>query len=82
MMLRSSAHPVATIRACEQVLLDAQPEPDHLMRQAAHAVAVAAATMLAGVEGAEVCLLVGSGGNGGDALYAGAELAAAHGVRA
>jgi len=81
MTSRSLAHPVATIRACEQVLLDAQPEPDHLMRQAAHAVAVAADTLLSDVEDPEVCLLVGAGGNGGDALYTGAELAASHGGR-
>lgn len=79
MLTRSLAHPVSTIRACEQVLLDAQPAPDHLMRQAAHAVAVAAAALLTDVEEPEICLLVGAGGNGGDALYAGAELAASHG---
>ncbi|MDO5512059.1 bifunctional ADP-dependent NAD(P)H-hydrate dehydratase/NAD(P)H-hydrate epimerase [Corynebacterium sp.] len=83
MLMRSFAHPVATIRACEQVLLDAQPEPDHLMRQAAHAVAVAADTLLDDENGARICLLVGAGGNGGDALYAGAELAASgHDVHA
>ena len=81
-MSRSHVHPVATIRACEQALLDVQPTPDHLMRQAAHAVAVAAATMLPRDHDETVCLLVGSGGNGGDALYAGAELAAHHDVSA
>ncbi|WJZ19094.1 bifunctional ADP-dependent NAD(P)H-hydrate dehydratase/NAD(P)H-hydrate epimerase [Corynebacterium guangdongense] len=75
------AYPVAAIRAAEQPLLDAQSEPDELMRQAAHAVAIAAQTMLTsqptepGVE--RVLVLVGSGGNGGDGLYAGAALAAA-----
>ncbi len=68
----SHAYSVAQIRAAEQVLLDAQSEPDELMRQAAHAVAVAAETMTA-LDDA-VLLLVGAGGNGGDALYAGAEL--------
>ncbi len=75
------AYPVAAIRAAEQPLLDAQSEPDELMRQAAHAVAIAAQAMLTsqptepGVE--RVLVLVGSGGNGGDGLYAGAALAAA-----
>lgn len=69
----SLAYSVAQIRAAEQVLLDAQSEPDELMRQAAHAVAVAAGTMT--VLDDAVLLLVGAGGNGGDALYAGAELA-------
>ncbi len=82
MILRSSAYPVAAIRACEQLLLDAQPEPDHLMRQAAHAVAVAAAALLTDTEEPEICVLVGAGGNGGDALYSGAELAASHSVHA
>ncbi|WP_460490525.1 NAD(P)H-hydrate epimerase, partial [Corynebacterium nasicanis] len=82
MMSRSFAHPVATIRACEQVLLDSQPAPDHLMRQAAHAVALAATTLLPEDREESVCLLVGAGGNGGDALYAGAELAARHDVHA
>ena len=74
MILPSAAYPVSVIRACEQVLLEAQPEPDQLMRQAAHAVAVAARTLLAEMSNPQVLLLVGAGGNGGDALYAGAEL--------
>lgn len=61
------------------------------MRQAAHAVAVAAATMVAAptpsilqLQATEqrILLLVGAGGNGGDALYAGAELMANHPVEA
>ena len=82
MILASAAYPVSTIRASEQVLLDAQSEPDQLMRRAAHAVAVAAESLLAGQEHPYVLLLVGAGGNGGDALYAGASLAATHDVRA
>ncbi|RSZ61426.1 bifunctional ADP-dependent NAD(P)H-hydrate dehydratase/NAD(P)H-hydrate epimerase [Corynebacterium hylobatis] len=91
MSLRSHAYPVDLIRSCEQVLLDAQSAPDQLMRQAAHAVAVAAATMVAvpaptilrvQATGQRILLLVGAGGNGGDALYAGAELAANHTVEA
>ena len=67
-------YPAAQIRAAEEPLLGAQREPDELMRAAAHAVAEEAARLLDG-PGA-VLLLAGSGGNGGDALYAGAELAA------
>lgn len=77
-----AAYPVSVIRACEQVLLDAQTAPDQLMRQAAHAVAVAAQAMVAKMDDPRVLLLVGAGGNGGDALYAGAELAAEHPVDA
>ncbi|RNE48090.1 bifunctional ADP-dependent NAD(P)H-hydrate dehydratase/NAD(P)H-hydrate epimerase [Corynebacterium alimapuense] len=78
----SHFYPVTRIRACEQLLLDAQTEPDQLMRQAAHAVAVAAAAMLDDSTSGPVLLLVGAGGNGGDALYAGAELLATTSVDA
>lgn len=46
-----------------------------LMQRAAHGLAVAIADLLGGVYGRDVLLLVGSGDNGGDALYAGAALA-------
>lgn len=82
MILPSAAYPVSVIRACEQELLDAQSEPDQLMRQAAHAVAAAARTLLAEMPNPQVLLLVGAGGNGGDALYAGAELLSEHHVDA
>ncbi|MDO5669762.1 MAG: NAD(P)H-hydrate epimerase [Corynebacterium sp.] len=82
MILPSAAYPVSVIRACEQVLLDAQSADDQLMRQAAHAVALAARTLLKEMRDPQVLLLVGAGGNGGDALYAGAELAADHHVDA
>ena len=66
------------VRQAEQVLLDAEAYDDALMQQAAHAVAAAAEVMLKAPasepERTRVLLLVGSGGNGGDALYAGAEL--------
>lgn len=65
------AFTAAQIRAAEQPLLDAQQHPDELMQQAAHSVAVVARHM---VPAGRVLLLVGTGGNGGDALYAGAEL--------
>ncbi|QPK83214.1 NAD(P)H-hydrate dehydratase [Corynebacterium qintianiae] len=60
------------IRAAEQPLLHAQQHPDELMQQAAHAVFQVAGVM---APHGRVLLLVGKGGNGGDALYAGAELA-------
>lgn len=75
----SYAFPADVVRAAEQPLINAQQEPDELMRSAAYVVAVAAQTMLRSQPtrpGAEsVLLLVGGGGNGGDALYAGASLA-------
>ena len=50
-----------------------------LMRRASHGVAQAVAALLAertnGVVGRAVGIVVGAGDNGGDALYAGAELA-------
>lgn len=74
---------VDQIRRAEQPLLRAQGEPDELMRHAAKAVADAAKVMLAAPRpyflvrhATRVLLLVGSGGNGGDALYAGSLLAA------
>lgn len=76
----SFVYSVDQVRRAEQVLLDAQSAPDQLMQQAARSVAAAAEVMLAAprspiVEGGRVLLLVGSGGNGGDALYAGEYLA-------
>ena len=67
------------IRAAEAPLLAAQAHPDQLMQSAAHAVFEAAEAMLAGSAGSagRVLVLAGPGGNGGDALYAGAELALA-----
>src|SRR4051812_32606201 len=47
-----------------------------LMQRAATALARRAASLLGRVYGAHVVLLVGKGNNGGDALYAGARLAA------
>lgn len=74
------------VRSAEHVLLSAESQPDQLMRLAAGHVARVAKGMLPEVGSAlledlwdsdkqrVVVLLVGSGGNGGDALYAGAEL--------
>jgi hydroxyethylthiazole kinase-like uncharacterized protein yjeF len=65
---------VATIRAAEQRLMARVPAGS-LMRHAAHAVAVEACRMIGFRYGARVLLLIGPGDNGGDALFAGAELA-------
>ncbi len=69
-----SAFTTARIRAAESVLMAAQPEGT-LMGRAAFALATHAATLLPGVYGSSVALLIGTGNNGGDALYAGAGLA-------
>jgi hydroxyethylthiazole kinase-like uncharacterized protein yjeF len=70
-----AAYDAATIRAAEQPLLDSLPEGT-LMQRASVALARRCAALLGQVYGSHVVLLVGSGGNGGDALYAGAHLAA------
>ncbi|MCW2599156.1 MAG: carbohydrate kinase, YjeF related protein [Frankiales bacterium] len=66
------AHTVAQVRAAEEPLLAAGVP---LMARASHGLAVAVATRLPFVYGARVALLVGSGNNGADALWAGAWLA-------
>lgn len=73
----SRLYPVECVRRAEATLLAAQSEPDQLMREAARHVAATATAMLERCEHApkaRVLLLVGTGGNGGDALYAGALL--------
>ncbi|WP_369205031.1 NAD(P)H-hydrate dehydratase [Streptomyces sp. PU-14G] len=65
---------VETVRAAERKLMAGLPE-GALMRRAAAGLAAACAGLLRRVYGARVVLLVGSGDNGGDALYAGARLA-------
>ena len=69
-----NAHTVEQVRAAEGLLLDALPEGT-LMRRAASGLAFAVLDFLGGGYGRRVLLLVGSGDNGGDALYAGAALA-------
>jgi hydroxyethylthiazole kinase-like uncharacterized protein yjeF len=69
-----SAYSVAQVRAAERVVMQRLPE-GALMARAAYAIAVQASVMLGFSYGARVLLLVGAGDNGGDALYAGAELA-------
>ncbi|MCM2421092.1 NAD(P)H-hydrate dehydratase [Streptomyces sp. RKAG293] len=68
------AHTVETVRAAERALMARLPE-GALMQRAAAGLAAACAGLLGRVYGARVVLLVGSGDNGGDALYAGARLA-------
>jgi hydroxyethylthiazole kinase-like uncharacterized protein yjeF len=65
---------VDDIRAAERTVLARVPD-GALMARAARALAVHAHAMLGFAHGARVVLLVGAGDNGGDALYAGAELA-------
>ncbi len=69
-----SAYRVETVRAAEAALMARLPE-GALMQRAAAGLAAACAPLLGQVYGARVVLLVGSGDNGGDALYAGARLA-------
>lgn len=71
-----SAYDSDTVREMERPLLD---DGVPLMRMAASAAAHVTMTLLddedLAVEDARVALLVGAGDNGGDGLYAGAELA-------
>lgn len=74
-----SAHRVDVVRAAEQALMATVPE-GALMQRAAAGIAAACASLLrtqpGAVYGAHITVLAGSGDNGGDALYAGARLAA------
>ncbi len=69
---------VATVRAAEEAVMAGLPE-GALMERAATGLADACATLMRDlglrIAGARVVLLIGSGNNGGDALYAGAQLA-------
>ena len=69
------AYAVQDVRAAEQSLLAGLPE-GALMQRAAAGLAQVCTELLGRLYGARVVLLVGSGDNGGDALYAGARLAA------
>jgi ADP-dependent NAD(P)H-hydrate dehydratase / NAD(P)H-hydrate epimerase len=66
---------VEEVRAAEAELMASLPD-GALMQRAAHALSVQCARLLDRVYGANVVLLVGRGNNGGDALFAGARLAA------
>ncbi|SQG63582.1 Carbohydrate kinase [Corynebacterium renale] len=67
------------VRTAEHHALANQTEPDQLMRRAAHHIAETARTL---TTGRRIHIYVGPGGNGGDGLYAGAELAADYDVTA
>jgi len=69
-----SAHTVDQVRTAEAALLASLPEGT-LMRRAAAGLAYAVAELIGGTYGRRVVLLVGPGDNGGDALFAGAQLA-------
>jgi hydroxyethylthiazole kinase-like uncharacterized protein yjeF len=68
------AHEVAKVRAAERELMGTLPE-GALMQRAAAGLASVCAGLTRGVYGSRAVLLIGSGDNGGDALYAGARLA-------
>jgi ADP-dependent NAD(P)H-hydrate dehydratase / NAD(P)H-hydrate epimerase len=68
------AHTVDVVRASEGALMARLPE-GALMQRAAAGVAAVSAQLIGRVYGSRVVLLVGSGDNGGDALFAGARLA-------
>jgi hydroxyethylthiazole kinase-like uncharacterized protein yjeF len=68
------AHTVEQVRAAEADLMARLPEGT-LMQRAATGLAVAIGNFIGHVYGARLVLLVGSGDNGGDALYAGEKLA-------
>ena len=69
-----SAHTVEQVRQAERSLMARLPE-GALMQRAAAGLAYAVIDLLGRAYGARVLLLVGSGDNGGDALYAGVLLA-------
>jgi hydroxyethylthiazole kinase-like uncharacterized protein yjeF len=67
-------HTVQEVRAAEEPLLAALPEGT-LMQRAATGLATVCLRLLGSAYGRRVVLLVGTGNNGGDALFAGAVLA-------
>ncbi len=69
-----SAHTVEQVRAAESALMGRLPA-GVLMQRAATGLAYAVLDLLGAAYGRRVLLLVGSGDNGGDTLYAGALLA-------
>lgn len=68
------AHVVDDVRAAERALMARLPD-GALMQRAAAGLASTCARVLPRLYGSRVVLLVGSGDNGGDALYAGTRLA-------
>jgi hydroxyethylthiazole kinase-like uncharacterized protein yjeF len=73
-MTGAGAYRVADVRRAEAELMARLPE-GALMQRAAAGVANQTRALLGHVYGANVLLLVGTGDNGGDTLYAGARLA-------
>jgi ADP-dependent NAD(P)H-hydrate dehydratase / NAD(P)H-hydrate epimerase len=69
-----SAHSVEQVRTAEAARMATLPD-GALMQRAAAGLATSVIDLLGGAYGRTVLLLVGSGDNGGDALYAGAMLA-------
>ena len=69
-----SAHTVEQVRAAEAELMARLPE-GALMQRAATGLATVCVRLLGSVYGRRVVLLVGTGNNGGDALFAGTSLA-------
>ncbi|TDD33781.1 bifunctional ADP-dependent NAD(P)H-hydrate dehydratase/NAD(P)H-hydrate epimerase, partial [Nonomuraea terrae] len=69
-----TAYTADQIRGAEHTLMARLPEGT-LMQRAAAGLAAVCADLLGHVYGRRVVLLVGSGDNGGDALYAGQRLA-------
>ncbi|HEY2641631.1 MAG TPA: NAD(P)H-hydrate dehydratase [Streptosporangiaceae bacterium] len=70
-----NAHTVAAVRAAERALMAELPD-GVLMQRAAAGLMSVCVSLLGQVYGSKVVVLAGSGDNGGDALYAGARLAA------
>jgi ADP-dependent NAD(P)H-hydrate dehydratase / NAD(P)H-hydrate epimerase len=68
------AHAVEAVRAAEAAVMAGLPE-GALMTRASAALATTCGRLLGQLYGARVVLLVGTGDNGGDALFAGARLA-------
>jgi len=68
------AHTVEQVRTAEADLMARLPEGT-LMQRAATGLAVAISNFLGHTYGARIVMLIGSGDNGGDALYAGVRLA-------
>src|SRR5262249_12414957 len=72
------AYQVAAVRAAEHALMDLVPDGTLMGRAASGLASICAALLRAApgyVYGARVVVLAGRGDNGGDALYAGAQLA-------
>ena len=71
-----AAFPVEVVRAAERAAMQAVPDGALMQRAAAGLAAESVRILRQGVYGTTVAVLAGAGDNGGDALYAGARLAA------